>query len=250
MQGTTACRLLLGAMPSCLLAWRRTLRSSHSSSSSKIHVSALPVNKRTIFIISSPDIERMYGKPKAIAKRTPLFPSNMRKHANSTASSSSIPSAIATPAELELVTPAATEGDTATETDLETEVEEEIVPATAKANSSCGKSATSFTKMSGHVSQLSNASSNGDIDMGPNTKNIAASYKKISRHVSQPSNASSNGDLEMDPNTGSAIGFSRKFTTSQHDLLNKYFRRDVVVLRNLDLLRYILSWLNSRFSLI
>ena len=236
MQGTTACRLLLGAMPSCLLAWRRTLRSSHSSSSSKIHVSALPVNKCTIFIIWSPDIERMYGKPKAIAKRTPLFPSTMRKHANSTASSSSIPSAIATPAELEPVTPAATEGDTATETDLETEVEEEIAPPTAKANSN-GKPATPFTKRSGHVSQLSNASSNGDIEMSPNTRNIAASYKKISRHVSQPSNASSNGDIEMDPNTGSIIGFSRKITTSQHDLLNKYFRRDVVVLRNLDLLR-------------
>jgi len=203
-------------------------------------VSVLPANwlgERTIFMISSPDIERMYGKPKAIAKRTPLFPSTMRKQANSTASSSSIPSAIATPAELELTTPAATEGDTATETDLETEVEEEIVPATANANSSNEKFATPFSKMSRHVSQLSNASSNGDIEMGPNTRNTAACYKKISRHVSQPSNASSNGDIEMDPNTRSTIGSPRKSTTSQHDLLNKYFRRDVVVLRNLDLLR-------------
>lgn len=240
MLGTTACRLSLGAMPSCLLVWLHTLRSSHSSSSSKIHVSALPANsikKRIIFTISSPDIERMYGKPKAIAKRTPLFPSTMRRQANSNASSSTIPSAIATPAEPEPPTPAATEGDTATETDLETEVEEEMASATANANSTNGKSATPFTKVSRHVSRLSSASYNGDTEMDQNTRNTAACYKKISRHVSQPSNASSNGDIEMDPNTRSTIGSPRKSATSHHDLLNKYFRRDVVVLRNLDLLR-------------
>lgn len=58
---------------------------------------------------------------------------------------------------------------------------------------------------------------------GVKGKSVAAA----SRHRPTPSNASS----------ASATG--KKKAVSQHDLLNKYFRRDVVVLKNLDLLRLV-----------
>ena len=38
-----------------------------------------------------------------------------------------------------------------------------------------------------------------------------------------------------------ALRYKKKQRISQHDLLNRYFRRDVVVFRNIDLLRYVRS---------
>lgn len=46
-------------------------------------------------------------------------------------------------------------------------------------------------------------------------------------------------------NSGVSLGArkqSSRVLMSQHDLLNKYFRRDVVILRNVDLFRYVLSY--------
>jgi phosphatidylethanolamine N-methyltransferase len=147
------------------------------------------------------DIERMYGQRKAIAKRTPLFPSRRKStplpSCNETASSSTITSVVATPpveADLAdiLSTPVATEGETATETDFETEVE---------------------------------------IDDDTPVADIVS--HKISKHQPQHSIASSMSS------SGGADGAPRyrKKAVSQHDLLNKYFRRDAVVIRNIDLLR-------------
>jgi phosphatidylethanolamine N-methyltransferase len=51
--------------------------------------------------------------------------------------------------------------------------------------------------------------------------------------------SSSTGTAD-DAGAGVGNGNGRKKRgLSQHDLLNKYFRRDAVVLRNVDLLRYV-----------
>ncbi|KAG5645124.1 phosphatidylethanolamine N-methyltransferase [Asterophora parasitica] len=136
-----------------------------------------------LVLFENPHIERLYGQRKAIAKRTPIFPTTRAKStANAVASSSTAPPPEADPADI-LSTPAATEGETATETELETETEMEF---------------------------------------------STISDRKKSNHQSQPS-VSSNG-------TSAEPRYKRK-PASQHDLLNKYFRRDTVVIRNLDLHR-------------
>lgn len=98
-------------------------------------------------------------------------------------------------------TPAITEGDSATtETELETEteVEEDLGPVGVNLPNVTKPSSTIIPKHYRHQPQSSIASS-------------------ISSHV---------GSIHQ-----------KKKSLSQHDLLNKYFRRDVVVFRNLDLLR-------------
>lgn len=68
-------------------------------------------------------------------------------------------------------------------------------------------------------------------DLASSRSASASPRKKVSRHQPCPSVSSSAeyDDLKSD--------HPQKRGLSQHDLLNKYFRRDTLVLRNLDLLR-------------
>lgn len=160
------------------------------------------------------DIERFYGKRKAIAKRTPIFPSASRSSIDSPNAVAS-PSGASTPqANPYLSTPAVTEGDTATETELETEIEDDISPSTTKSGT---------------------------------FQNKAKSFR-VSRHqpnLSVDSATSSIGDAEHSrfstPRSNTPVASQRRKVLSQHDLLNKYFRRDAVVLRNVDLFRCVAS---------
>lgn len=147
----------------------------------------------------------MYGKRKAIAKRTPLVLTGSKSLSlvNGVAEPSTNTALTPTRAEIELDTPAATEGDTATETELETD--EDV-----------------------------------DGDISPASPPNGKAHVKSTRHRTQPSNASSisNHDVPMkslEPRTE---------VRTQHDLLNKYFRRDAVVLRHVDLLRYRFFFIN------
>ncbi|KAH9476865.1 phosphatidylethanolamine N-methyltransferase [Psilocybe cubensis] len=170
-----------------------------------------------LVLFENPHIERLYGKRKAIAKRTPLFPSD---HSKITEGSSIAPSTNGTPVAQSssyLSTPAITEAETATETDLETETEmdDEMLPlAAAKAQNFPNK--PKAPKLSRHMPNYSIdstiSSSNGDSESI--SLNMASSPRSINTVASQ-----------------------RRKVLSQHDLLNKYFRRDAVVLRNVDLLR-------------
>lgn len=139
----------------------------------------------------------MYGKRKAIAKRTPLVPSGTKSPSCVNVAGLSLnPPLAATRAERDVDTPAVTEGDTATETELETD--EDL---------------------------------DDDVNLAslPNRKNRV----NVLRHRTQPSTASSISNNDSPMNSPGP----RTEARSQHDLLNKYFRRDAVVLRHIDVLR-------------
>jgi len=159
----------------------------------------------------------MYGQRKPIARRTPLFPASSRSKSGapsppsslrSTATAGTTISPLLTriPDSIDLFssTPTATEGDTATETELDTEIEIDY--------ESCGVPDDKKTKL--RYQQWSPTSSvassttllNGD-GVGGGTKSRKSSHEVV----------------------------------SQHDLLNKYFRRDTVILRNVDLFRSVSS---------
>lgn len=194
-------------MQSCSSALRPTPLNSRFWSFSRIPVGQLPHLRLSATLICHLDIERMYGKRKAIAKRTPLFPSNSKQKffapiaSQGSNSPSAVTSATATPrperGSLELLsTPPVTEGETASETDLETETE-------------------------------------FDVHTPPASKN----KRKIAKHQVTPSNASSVSFGSATSDHLSSRSGPHGRGVSQHDLLNKYFRRDTVVFRNLDLLR-------------
>lgn len=143
----------------------------------------------------------MYGQPKAIAKRTPLVPkSTVTSSTNAVAGPSTRTVIEADPADI-LATPAVTEGETATDTtELETEVEiDETV--VSRINESRGRE-----------------------------------NKRTLKHQLKPSvsSVSSAGSERPQP----PLRYRRK-AASQHDLLNKYFRHDTLVLGNIDLLRFV-----------
>lgn len=147
----------------------------------------------------------MYGQRKAIAKRTPLFPANSRSKVvlqeSSGASSSTVTPGTTTPlVEADLADILSTPAATEGETATETELETE----TEIEEENHGGEVTAGRKQSKHQPQLSTASS-------------VSAHSGIS-------------------NDSTAPRYRRK-AISQHDLLNKYFRRDAVVLRNIDLLR-------------
>jgi phosphatidylethanolamine N-methyltransferase len=166
------------------------------------------------------DIERFYGQPKAIAKRTPIVTKKSTSSGEVVtpeASTSTAPAASYPP------TPSVTEGDTATDTELETEVEDDVsplVPGSSRASKVKSRSGNT-SRHQQNFSIDSTISSNGDVaDFRPST-----------------SSAPRLGN-------GTAVGTAgqqRRKVVSHHDLLNKYFRRDAVVIRNVDLLRYVLS---------
>ncbi|KAK7448497.1 phosphatidylethanolamine N-methyltransferase [Stygiomarasmius scandens] len=141
-----------------------------------------------LVFFENPHIERMYGKPKILAKRTPL-PSKCQKSeasaAESVASSSRNTPSSTEADSADLTTPSATEAETATETEFDTETEDGPSPSVRD------------SKVRKHKQLLSTSSiSSASVD-------FMAPVKPI----------------------------------SQHDLLNKYFRRDTVILRNLDVFR-------------
>ena len=146
------------------------------------------------------DIERLYGQRKAIAKRTPIVAKHRVSGSDPQLSDGPVPQA-----ELDRVTPAVNDGETASETDLEMEMDDEVSPF-------------------------------------PDARPI----RKIRRHEpksSIDSVTSSNGDATppettRQRSTSTSSHSQRTRAISQHDLLNKYFKRDAVVLRNVDLLRY------------
>ena len=157
----------------------------------------------------------MYGKRKAIAKRTPLFPSG----SNNKDAESNINSQKANNLPLQpdgyVPIPAVPKDNTTTDTEepeSETEVEELLPKPKHFSN-------LALSKLSRHQQNLSTesaTSSDGHVGNRTSVDNQSASSRPRSAKVGTPQKSKS---------------------ISQHDLLNKYFRRDALVLRNVDLLR-------------
>jgi phosphatidylethanolamine N-methyltransferase len=181
----------------------------------------------------------MYGKRKAIAKRTPLFSSSGSALGSTVGTASASPSTIppTTPTRLVyqdqeeheqyhelrdvLSTPAATEGETATETETEpeTEMDDQI------------QTQPQPQVLMNHDILPGRHSTQRKMQVPP-----APKISSKSRHQPQSSIASL---ASVSSDAGVDNGARKKRGMSQHDLLNKYFRRDAVVLRNVDLLRYV-----------
>jgi phosphatidylethanolamine N-methyltransferase len=114
-------------------------------------------------------------------------------------------------------TPAATEGETATETETEpeTDVDDQMIQTLTKDQG----------KLFGQHSTQKKAQKKAQMSSTPKPN----SKSRHQPQASVTSLSSTCGDNDAKKRRG----------TSQHDLLNKYFRRDAVVLRNVDLLRYV-----------
>ena len=186
------------------------------------------------------DIQRMYGKRKVIAKRTPLFPSSPDSGVASkagistsmagTSTSSTLPATISTnDQELGdvLSTPAATEGETATETETEPETTTTEAEVEEQIQTEMDTQAQ-YTLPGRHPVQKR---------VQPSTPKLNSNSK--SRHQPQLSISSVSSGVGARVGEYAYSNNRKKRGMSQHDLLNKYFRRDAVVLRNVDLLRYV-----------
>ncbi|KAJ3867808.1 phospholipid methyltransferase-domain-containing protein [Lentinula novae-zelandiae] len=169
-----------------------------------------------LVLFENPHIERLYGQRKAIAKRTPLV-SSLKSTNKPVPSTSGIEISEVEESDTELTTPSATEGETATDTDLETETETEI----EEKENHVGIVLKTNTKLRSPVR-------NGSGRMSPKSPRA----RKSSNHRQQGSVASSLSTTSTGDST-----FKTRKSVSQHDLLNKYFRRDMVIFRNLDVLR-------------
>ena len=161
------------------------------------------------------DIERMYGKRKAIAKRTPLLPPGSNN--DGPADSNAVPSMVS---DLPLQPTPAISGDnittdTTSDTEIETEIEE-LSPPVAKAKHFSNRTLPKLSRHQPSLSIESATSSDGHVEYGISTDN--------------------QNDSEQSRSTKFGIP-QRSKVVSQHDLFNKYFRRDALVLRNVDLLR-------------
>jgi phosphatidylethanolamine N-methyltransferase len=154
------------------------------------------------------DIERMYGKRKPIAKRTPLFPSNAKKDVESSINPNNLPLKPDDYAPIPAIPKGNTSADTE-EFESETEVEELLPKAKYFSN-------IALTRHQQNLSIESATSSDGHVGTRTSADNKSASSRPRSAKVGTP---------------------QKSKTLSQHDLLNKYFRRDALVLRNVDLLR-------------
>jgi phosphatidylethanolamine N-methyltransferase len=207
------------AMLSYSSVWLPTPRNLAFSSSSKILVRlSLTLQFIKIPSLLHLDIERLYGQRKAIAKRTPI----VLKPRSAVGSPSKTPSTRAATPVSGFSTPslAATVRETFIESDLETMVEGEIP---SRSNS--------IYKTPKHKSTLSVESVASSIGEDP-------TLPETSAHISG-----------LRTRSGSC-GSQRTKAVSQHDLLNKYFKRDAVVLRNVDLLRYFTFYGTFRESFI
>lgn len=140
----------------------------------------------------------------------------------------------------ELPTPSVTDGETATETDelateTEADTETELDLVDVKAN-------------------VHAINSNFKI------KNIPQSNNHTEEAISQHGGSRAKGDTFATSGSGSSLKCSEsggssgwtnttQSTLSQHDLMNMYFRKDTILFRNLDLLRYVSRHLSSAPSL-
>ena len=162
----------------------------------------------------------MYGKRKVIPKRTPLPPSGLKNGDDGPVQSSTIPSTVRNlplQTDCDMSTPGVTEGDSATDTELDTETEiEELTPTTAEANR---LSNLKLSKASRHQPSSSTESTTSSNE-----------YVKYASSICSQ-------NTSVRPKSTKVGTQQRRKVLSQHDLLNKYFRRDAVVLRNIDLLR-------------
>ncbi|KAJ3973602.1 phospholipid methyltransferase-domain-containing protein [Lentinula raphanica] len=174
-----------------------------------------------LVFFENPHIERLYGQRKAIAKRTPLvsLPSTKASTNKSTPSSNTNHIQAVEESDAELTTPSATEGETATDTELETETETEIEGKEDQVG------LVLETKTRSNSSPR--AGSNGSGRVSPRSPR----FRKPSCHRQQGSTSS------LSISSAGEFAVKNRRTISQHDLLNKYFRRDMVVFRNLDIFR-------------
>jgi phosphatidylethanolamine N-methyltransferase len=156
----------------------------------------------------------MYGKRKAIAKRTPLPSASNNKDEASSINSLKASNLPLRPDDY-MPIPAIPKGNMTTDTEeaeSETEVEEPLPKAKHFSN-------IALSKLSRHQQNLSiesATSSDGHVENRTSADNQSASSRPWSAKVGTP---------------------HKSKTLSQHDLLNMYFRRDALVLRNVDLLR-------------
>jgi phosphatidylethanolamine N-methyltransferase len=156
----------------------------------------------------------MYGKRKAIAKRTPL-PSGSDSKDVELSINSSKASNLALQPDGDMPIPAIRKGNMTTDTEeaeSETEVEELLPKAKHISNIALSK----LSRHQQNMSAESATSSDGHVGNRTSADNQCTSSRPWSAKV------------------GTA---QKSKTLSQHDLLNKYFRRDALVLRNVDLLR-------------
>jgi len=212
MLATTAFLLYPGAMLSYSLVW--PLMQPSLASSFYLRILVCPSTR--VFTshqsYSFLDIERFYGQRKPIAKRVPIVTKPKSVDITPKFLASTNDSAI--PPVLEPPTPPLTECESAT-TNLDTELDD----MTPNENTLGGLSRHRKT-----LSGDSVTSSNGDIT---------------------PLQSLSSNKIASRPRTKSS-STRRKNSVSQHDLLNKYFKRDAVVLRNIDILRYVPgTWLRN-----
>lgn len=149
----------------------------------------------------------MYGKRKAIAKRTPLSPpgSNI-KDVESSINPSNQPLQPDGYTPIPAI-PKGIMGTDAEEPGSETEVEELLPKA---------KNMTHSRHQQNLSVESTTSSDGGHVENRPSTDNQSVSSRPWSAKVGTR---------------------QKRKALSQHDLLNKYFRRDALVLRNVDLLR-------------
>lgn len=143
----------------------------------------------------------MYGQPKVIAKRTPLIPKSR--------STSAHPSGSNTP------------------TGCSTSIPDSIMPEADILSTPTATEGETATETDLDTETETEIEEERQVRI---TRKVIT--RKVSKHQStlSTSSVSSNG-------TDSNIFTKRSNRVSHHDLLNKYFRRDAVVLRNIDFLR-------------
>jgi phosphatidylethanolamine N-methyltransferase len=151
----------------------------------------------------------MYGQPKAIAKRTPLVPKSRSTSAKATPEGSSTP---------------ADPPATAPEETMKSIAELDPADLLSTPTATDGETATE--------SELDSELDEAEATPIPAPVTPKIAKMKLSKHKSSLSVASSVSD-----ESGRKHYTKKQKPMSQHDLLNKYFRRDTVVVRNLDVLR-------------
>lgn len=139
----------------------------------------------------------MYGQRKAIAKRIPLYLAKTRSQQAPLAN-----------------TLGSTDNTHHADADIEF-VDPSSTPSATEGDTATETDIETETEMDGQ----------NTISQGGNLAKF-----RLSKHQTQ---LSAGNSVSMNSSSPSP----RKKTTSQHDLLHKYFRRDTVVLKNVDLLR-------------
>ena len=176
----------------------------------------------------SADIERTYGQRKPLAARVPINPSEVRRAPTRRTSPTSTPG-MSTPvhqrsessASTDISTPAVTEGDTATSTDLETETEHEHEHDHDADVEADNEAESHYRQRYQTVNERLKASVAGVAVGGVDSRDMT--------RVNSPQ-----GSGAQSPAT---VQRTKYRLVSQHDLLNRYFRKDLTLLHNFDPLR-------------